>query len=684
MSEAASNRTLSLGALPWTLSATELRSASERVLADASERLHALVAAPGPRTVEGFLAPLERILTEVRDVSNHGGFVFCVHPDEAVRTAAREASEAADRFFNAMRVNDALYRGLKAVDLSHADETTRFGHEKLLREMRRSGVEQDADARARLLALSSEVDRVCNQFAENIAKYERSIDVDDPVQLTGLPADYLASHRPSATGKIHLTTKYPDVRPLLAYCDDADTRRRMVGAFMLRAYPENSGVLSDMLTRRYELARSLGYPNFASFALEDRMVTKVEDVSAFLQRLAGQLREPALGDLRLLLARKRRDLPAAERLEAWDGGVLGEGYYDTKLKAEQFGLDTKLLRAYLPYPQVRDGLFRLCEELFGLTFERLPSEGLWQATVESYDVRQRGVPLGRIFFDMVPRTGKFTHAACFGVREGRSWGPLPQSALVCNFLDPTVPPEKARMEYSDVITFFHEFGHLLHALFSGHGPWLYTSGSYIEWDFIEAPSQLFEEWARDPATLARFARNPDTGESIPADLLARLRSAESLNRGVRWLRQVALASISLELYARDAAGLDPEAVLRQAYDRYFPVPFGDEYHPETSFGHLAGYSACYYTYAWSLVIARDLLSPFHAKGSLTDPETARRYAEEILTPGGSRPARELVRSFLGRDFSFDAFERWVREDPSTSTATPSAAGVSGVAGKARP
>ncbi|EQD41536.1 Peptidase M3A and M3B, thimet/oligopeptidase F domain protein, partial [mine drainage metagenome] len=170
-----------------------------------------------------------------------------------------------------------------------------------------------------------------------------------------------------------------------------------------------------------------------------------------------------------------------------------EGYYDQKILTEEYGVDTKRLRAYLPYAQVRDGLFTLCTELFGVRIERVHDPELWHPSVEAYDVARDGRPLGRFFLDLVPREGKYNHAACFTVREGIRDVQRPQAALVCNFLDPGVPPATARMQYSDVVTFFHEFGHLLHSLFSGHGPWLYTSMSFVEWDFIEAPSQLFEE-----------------------------------------------------------------------------------------------------------------------------------------------------------------------------------------------
>jgi thimet oligopeptidase len=661
-----------LGEFPWSLSAAELRRRADREIEEAGRQLTALLASPGARTTDQFLRPLDRILLRVRDVGSHGSFLFAVHPDEASRTAGREVSEAADRFFNGFRINADAFRALQGLELREADGPTRFAVEKMVRDLRRGGAEKDAPVRARLLELSNEIDRVCNEYNENVAKLVREVEVARAADLAGLPPDFLASHPPGADGRIRLTTRYPDFHPVMAYADDPELRRRLLSEFMNRAYPENLSVLDRLLGARFELASSLGYSGYAAYAIEDKMMQRPEAVRVFLDRVAGVLRAPAKADAARFLARKRKDHPAAGRLDLWDAGFFGEGYYDGKLRTEEFGVDTKRLRAYLPYRSVRDGLFALCEELFGVRFHPIVDAELWHPTVEAYDVTFDGRALGRFFLDLVPREGKYGHAACFTVRDGIGGVQLPQNALVCNFLDPTVPAETARMQYTDVVTFFHEFGHLLHALFSGHGPWFYTTTSFIEWDFVEAPSQLFEEWARDPATLARFARDPDTGEPIPADLLERLRGAEALGRSTRWLRQVCLAAVSLELYDRSPQGLDSTATFREVYDRFSTQPLEPEYHPTTGWVHLTGYSAFYYTYVWSLVIARDLLSPFHAQGSLTDRATATRYVREILMPGSTRPAADLVRAYLGRDSDFSAFERWIRDGLQLSRAVPAA------------
>jgi thimet oligopeptidase len=665
-------RVATTGRLPFTLSAEALRSTTAAILEEAQRELDRLAAATEPPTVENFLRPLDALLLRAYDASSHGSLLFQVHPDESVRAAAREASEAADRFLNRFRLREEIYRRLRALDAAQLDPTTRYAVEKLARELRRAGVERPPAEREEIVRLVNRIDQTANEFSENIANGDRSIVVEGPDALRGLPPDYLAAHPPDAQGRIRITTRYPDAFPVMSYCADGEVRRRLLFEVLNIAYPKNLEVLGRLLAERAELARRLGYPDYASYATEDKMMARPEAVAAFLDRLVGLLRDGAERDLERFLARKQRDQPAARSLEPWDAGFWGDGLYDTYLRQEVYGVDPRVLRAYLPYGAVRDGLFRLCEELFGLTITPHPTPDLWHPSVAAYDMSRGGRPVGRFYLDLIPRAGKYNHAAEFSVRNGLSTGDLPQAALICNFLDPNTPPEKARMEYRDVVTFFHEFGHLLHALFSGHGPWMFTSTAHIEWDFVEAPSQLFEEWAHDAATLARFARNPDTGEPIPADLLARIAAAEAMGRPSRQLRQVALARISLELYRRDPRGMDTSEVFRDVWNATYPLPWRDEYHSEADWGHLTGYSACYYTYLWSAVIARDLLSPFQGKGSLTDLATADRYAAEILSPGSTRPAAELVRRFLGREFSFSAYERWALEGSTVEARPPPA------------
>jgi len=215
------------------------------------------------------------------------------------------------------------------------------------------------------------------------------------------------------------------------------------------------------------------------------------------------------------------------------------------------------------------------------------------------------------------------------------------------------------MEYLEVETLFHEFGHLLHAMFGGHGRWIKNTDDGIEWDFIEAPSQMLEEWIRDPPTLLRFAHHVETGEPVPAEFLSKLRRADAVSRGLDTQRQLVLGTLSLEYYDRDPADLETTELLEATYRKFPLVPFHPGTHFQCNFGHLNGYSAIYYTYMWSLVIAKDLFSKFQEGKTILDPTVARRYRETVLAPGSRKPAAELIEDFLGRPLSFDAFENWL-------------------------
>ncbi|HSR99858.1 MAG TPA: M3 family metallopeptidase, partial [Kofleriaceae bacterium] len=246
---------------------------------------------------------------------------------------------------------------------------------------------------------------------------------------------------------------------------------------------------------------------------------------------------------------------------------------------------------------------------------------------------------------------------------------LPEGVLVCNFPLPErgkgerngARPENAGlMEHEDVVTMFHEFGHLMHHVLGGHQKWISQSGVATEWDFVEAPSQMFEEWAWSYDTLARFARHHETGEVIPKELVEKMRRADKFGLGTATVQQIFYAAISLGFHRADPKALDQLAEVQRLQKRYTPFAYvpGTRFH--TSFGHLVGYSAMYYTYQWSLVIAKDLLTPFESSGLMATDVTFA-YRDKVLVPGGSRDAADLVHSFLGRDYDFRAYERFLVE-----------------------
>jgi thimet oligopeptidase len=407
-----------------------------------------------------------------------------------------------------------------------------------------------------------------------------------------------------------------------------------------------------MLAGRAELARLLGYPSWAAYVTEDKMIGSAEAAAAFVEKIARAAEARMKRDYAQLLGRKRRDVPAAERVEPWDSAYLQE-----RVKAEQYGFDSQSVRPYFEYRRVKDGVLGVTARLFGIEYRRVDGAPTWHPEVEVHDVWEGGRLVGRIHLDMHPREGKYKHYAQFTLASGQKEVRLPEGVLVCNFPRPAAGAP-ALMEHGDVKTFFHEFGHLLHHVLGGHTRWAAQAGVATEWDFVEAPSQMLEEWVWDPAVLARFARHVETGEPIPAALVARMKAADEYGKGLMVRQQMFYAATSLELHQRDPEGLDTTALVAELQERYTPFRHVEGTYFQESFGHLDGYSAIYYTYMWSLVIAKDLFGPFREAG-LMDPGVARRYRRAILEAGGSKPAAELVKDFLGRPHAFDAYEEWL-------------------------
>jgi thimet oligopeptidase len=285
---------------------------------------------------------------------------------------------------------------------------------------------------------------------------------------------------------------------------------------------------------------------------------------------------------------------------------------------------------------------------------------VWHPSVTVYDVVRGDARLGRIYLDMHPREGKYKHAAQFPLKDGVAGVQLPEGVLVCNFPEPSAT-SAGLMEHDDVVTMFHEFGHLMHHVLGGHQAWVTQSGVATEWDFVEAPSQMFEEWAWSHDTLSRFARHERTGEAIPRILVEKMRRADKFGLGTATVQQIFYAAISLGFHrAADPAALDQLAEVQRLQKHYTPFDYvpGARFH--ASFGHLVGYSAMYYTYQWSLVIAKDLLTPFEEAGLMKTAVTYA-YRDKVLVPGGSRDAAALVRDFLGREYDFAAYERYLVE-----------------------
>ena len=607
------------------------------------------------RTADGgdWAAALDRYdaaFSLLGNAASRAGLAREVHPDEAMRKVAAQCESDVDKAATELSLDRPTYEALVRLDVSRADAATKHYVEKTLRDFKRAGVDKDEATRARVKTLREELVKLGQEFNSNIATDVRMIEVD-PSDLDGLPDDFKRAHPSRSNGKVLLTTNNTDYQPFMMYAKSGRVREEFWKAYRLRGHPKNLPILGRMLEARKELANLLGFPTWADYITGDKMIGTRQAAGEFIQKIATAADDRLTADYKALLARKQRDTPAATSVDAWDSAYLQE-----LVKADQYKYDSQTVRPYFEYRRVKQGVMDLTSKMFGITFRPVPDAAVWHADVEAFDVLDGSRLLGRIYLDMFPRDNKYKHYAQFTLINGKADRMLPEGVLVCNF--PRAGAEPALMQHGDVETFFHEFGHLLHHVFGGHTRWAGISGVATEWDFVEAPSQMLEEWVWTPETLQTFARHYQTNEPIPADLVKRMKAADEFGKGIFVRQQMFYAATSLELHTRDPKGLDTGTVVAELQNKLTPFKFVDGTHFEESFTHLDGYSAIYYTYMWSLVIAKDMFTVFSKQGLLS-PEAARLYRRTVLEPGGSKPAAELVKDFLGRSYTFEAYREWL-------------------------
>jgi thimet oligopeptidase len=647
----------------WTghPSAAQFTKSGRDRLAKAKASVKRMLSAKAPRTLENTLAPYDETLRHLDAAGSQAVLIENVHPDSLLRSAAEKLHQEITAYATELSLNREVYEALRALDLTAADAATRFYVEKELRDFKLAGVDKDEATRKRVKELRDELVKIGQEFDRNIRQDVRRIQAD-PAELAGLPADFVTSHAPGPDGKVTLDTTYPDYVPVMTYAGDAALRRRLYMEFQNRGYPKNVEILKKLLEKRHELARLLGYPHWAEYITANKMVENSKNVREFIDKIVAASAARAEREYRLLLERKRQDDPPAAAVEFWD-----QLYYSEKVGQAQFGFDSQKARPYFAYAKVKQGVLDLTARIFGVEFRRVEGAPVWHPSVECWEMLQDGALAGRFYLDMHPRPNKYNHAAQFDVRTGVRGRQIPEAALVCNLPGGT-PGDPGLMEHDDLTTMLHEFGHLLHTLFAGRHRWVGIGGIRTEHDFVEAPSQMLEEWAWDAQVLQTFARHHESGAPIPAEMVAQMKRAKDYGEGMRTRRQMVYADLSLSVYNQDPAHVDPDALMADLVRKYQPFPFVEGTHFTCSFGHLDGYSAVYYTYMWSQVIAKDMFSQFD-RSKLLDPAVSIRYRKTVLEPGGSKPAAELVKDFLGRPFDFAAFEKWLNEGEAGSART---------------
>jgi thimet oligopeptidase len=612
-----------------------------------------LVAVKGARTVANTLRPYDQAFNELTLATAQSSVMYGVGATKELRDKAQALTQTANAALTALNLNPAVYRALAALP-PPGDPATHHYLERTLLEYRLAGVDKDEQTRTKIKALQDKITELGLAFERTVHEDVRTV-VADKAQLDGLPPDYLAAHPADASGHVNITTDVPDSAPARTFSNSPELRQKLYLATSQVGYPANTEILRGLLARRQELAQLLGYATWADFAMADQMIGSPAKLAEYLQKVDDASREPGAREAAALLAFAQQRDASLKKISVADSRYWREQY-----RRARFNFDSQSVRPYFPYAQVERGVITTAATLFHVVITPVAGVHTWHPSVSAYDVYdgKTRARLGRIYMDMHPRAGKdkwfSTQPLAFGVR-GRQ---LPEGVLVCNFPGGT-SADPGLMQYGDVVVFLHEFGHLMHLIIGGQTTFSGQDGFMVEGDFIEAPSQMLEEFFHDYGVLSSFARHYQTGAVLPRELYERMTRADAFGRAGDQQRQLMFTAVSLDYHTLPPATLDFDAVYQRDFERFnnsFAFAPGD--HFWAAFTHLNGYSSNYYTYVIDKVIALDFFAQFDAQNLLDGP-TGMRYRGTVLAPGATRPAAELVRDFLGREPNLDAYRRWM-------------------------
>ncbi len=632
-------------------------------MGDAIKKADAAVAAIVPipdsqRTFENTVLAIDEAGDDLKTAVSLQVLMKDVGADDASRRRGQGAVLVAGNWGLGVWKNAALYRAVRA----YAATNPRLEGERkrlldfTLRDFRRSGMDLDAGKRARLATVERLVGIKGLAFAKNIAD-DATVLALTREELDGIPESRLEGYK--RDGERYLVTLgESDAYAILGGAKNPETRRRFYHAYNRRGGTKNVQLLEETLKLRAEQASILGYASPAAFEMEPRMAKTPEAVAAFYDRLRPLARKKAKRDYDELLALKRKDAKGAAALELWD-----VDYYGNRLKATKYKVDGERLAEYFPTEGTFKGLLGVASTLYGIEFRDATAGAaeLWHPDakkVEVWDKATKG-KLGTLYFDLYPRPGKYTHAACFSLVSRRRLADgtfqLPASALVCNLTPPT-KDKPGLLPYEEVVVLFHEFGHALHEVLT-EATVARFSGSNVELDFAEAPSQMFENWVSDPKVLATFARHYRTGRPIPGATLKALAGAKGVGSGLMLERREVQGIADQRYHTAPGGVVDATKVWFDTHREVslFPELEGTLF--PAAWGHpMGGYQAGYYGYVWSKVYAQDMFGRFEKMG-LLNPEAGAYYRRKILARGGTMDGMDMVRDYLGREPNMDAFLR---------------------------
>ena len=635
----------------------DVKAATDQAIADTKIALAKIYVIPkGKHTFNNTIIASDDMEDYFSAVGSGIEILASASPDSAVRNQAQRSLEILNKYGNEISLDEKLYQAVKAFSLTpEAKELTGSRKKivtKIIKDFERNGFALTSAKRQELQVINDNISKLGLDFENNIAAYKDHLLVSE-ANMKGLPDDFIKSRKKEGNQYI-ITLDGPTYTTFMKFAESESARRELFIKYNNRAADKNLEVLQKLLVERQKKAKLLGYPTYAAYLTAERMARTPETVWNFEKDLIAKVKLKSQADLDELLAVKRIHLnnPAITTIHPWE-----TAFYNNRLLMQKYQVDQEKIKEYLALDNVLSGLFQTTQQLFGIQYEEVKNASVWHPEVRMFEVKQDGATIGRFYLDLHPRDDKYTHAACFPIRQGKKYSQgyqLPTAALICNFNAPT-EGKPALLTHAQAVTFFHEFGHVLHTMLS-KTELAGQAGFSVKRDFVEAPSQLFENWVWSYEVLKLFAKHYKTGEVLPQPMYQKMWDARKVGSGLATSAQIFYGTLDMTLHDNfDPAGpKSTTEVVKEVQNNIMPFPYLEGTNFQAAFGHLNGYGASYYGYLWSKVYAEDMFSVFEKNGIL-DPKTGRRYRNIILASGSTRDELEIVKEFLGREPNQEAF-----------------------------
>ncbi|BEV14562.1 M3 family metallopeptidase [Herbaspirillum sp. DW155] len=655
--------------------------ALDKLLADASRLVTELEAPMAEVTWDNFVEPLESATEKLGRAWSVVGHLNSVMDTPALRATYNENQPRLVEFWTSLGQNLALFEKYKALQASPAFASLSAARRKVVdnavRDFRLSGAELADDKKERFAEIQEKQAMLTTRFSENVldATNDFALFVEDEAELSGIPADVKQAARAAAEkdGKpgYKFTLHFPSYFPVLQYADNRALREKIyranaTKASELGAKPEwdNSANIDQILQLRKEEAQLLGYANFAEVSLVAKMAKSPSEVIAFLEDLGQRARPFGQKDYEELKTFAREKL-GLDELKAWDSTYASE-----KLREQRYAFSEQEVKQYFPEPKVVGGLFQVAQQLFGVQIKP-DTAPVWHKDVKFFRIERDGQLVGQFYLDLYARSGKRGGAWMDDARARRLTAQgvqTPIAYLVCNFTEPAVVDgvtKPALFTHDEVITLFHEFGHGLHHMLTQVDEVGVSGISGVEWDAVELPSQFMENFCWEWDVLQQLTAHAETGEPLPRALYDKMIAAKNFQSGLQMLRQVEFSLFDMLIHHEYEVGgkQTVQQLLDSVRDRIAVIRPPEFNRFQHSFSHIfaGGYAAGYYSYKWAEVLSADAYSAFEeaaaSSGNVISLETGRRFQQEILAVGGSRPAIESFKAFRGREPSIDALLR---------------------------